>query len=817
MRRYCFISFILFAVLAACSRIAEVENRLDQLSRRITLQEEDVALANNNAVAIGKFLRGDDIRILSFKESTSAYWLELSDGTTVKVTFASSGLSVVPLLMIDENGEWVVSMDGGRTFDSVYGADKALDHDGVCPQIRISEEGYWQVSLDGEITYQNILNASGHPISAVDGRQVSGKNSVFQDVVYDAERSAMTLTLLDGREVVVPVVESFYLNLRGYAPGHFVETGKTLSYELDRSDVASALIRATEGWTAQITANDFSITAPASGHQGDVCDVEIVLVSSKGWLRKMELTFKLSTNKDGKTGVKTWDDWLDQNEDNVLPDFSYAGYNHGENVPPDGLSLGYAVYDVTQYGAVPNDGKSDRQAFLNAYQAAIGEGNVQNPDARAVLYFPEGEYILHTSADNVDGKSKPIFIRAGSIVLKGAGVDKTTLLMRDPNLPDSEELWSGPVMLEFKHFNGLSELTPVTADAAKGSFGVKVASTSGIVVGDWVCLKVTNNNPAFVASELVPYTAESFMTDIVQTGVQVTDFHQVKAVSADSISFVEPIMHKVEAQYGWTIQKYPHYERVGVEDLTFKGNAKADFKHHGSWSDDSGYRLLSMTRVTNGWLRRVRFTSVSEACSIVNSANVTVYDVEIDGNRGHSAIRSQGSSRVFIGKVWDHSDGPLASTGAKVNGAGQFHAVGVSKPAMGTVLWRNVWGSDSCFESHATQPRATLIDACSGGWVQYRQGGDTAQLPNHLSDLVIWNFNSTTPFAGSWNWWAGSSAGWKFLPPIIVGFYGEACQFVPSQTLVDEAHGTRVDPESLFEAQIKQRLGYVPAWLNEIK
>lgn len=809
--------FSILCLFASCNRVAELEERMDVLSRKITTLEEDVALVNNNAVAIGKFLKGDDIRILAYKESPGTYTLELSDGTTIKVTYGKIGQGMVPILMIDENGNWVVSVDGGETFDQVYGADTATGNDGASPQIRISDEGYWQVSMDGGLTYVYIRNESGHPISAVDGIQASGSSSVFKDVVYDADGSALILTLLDDREVVVPVVGSFYLRLRGYEDGHAIVVGQTLTYVVDCSDVASSVIRATDGWDVKLTTSEFSITAPRTGNQDAPCEVEILLVSSKGWMRKMVLTFRLSTQIDGKTGVKTWDDYLEQNADNLLPDFSYAGYNHGENVPDDGLSLGYTLYDVTKYGAVPNDGKSDRQAFIKAYQAAIGEGNAQNSNAKAVLYFPEGEYILHTSADNDNGKSQPIYIRAGSIVLKGAGVDKTTLVMRDPNLPASDELWSSPVMIEFKHFSSLSELTAVTGDAAKGSFSVEVASTAGIVVGDWVCLYVKNNNPAFVASEVLPYQAESFMTDLVETGVQVADYHQVKAVSANTVTFVEPLMHAVSAQYGWTIQKYPHYERVGIEDLTFKGNAKADFKHHASWSDDGGYKPLALNRLANAWIRRVRFTSVSEACSIASCSNVTVYDVEINGNRGHAAIRSQGSSRVFIGKIYDHSDGPLDATGAKVEGAGQFHAVGVSKTSMGAVLWRNTWGTDACFESHASQPRATLFDACKGGWVQSRPGGDTSQLPNHLADLVIWNFDSVTPFSGSWTWWSSNAAGCKFMPPIIVGFHGEPCQFVPSQVRVNEAYGSQVDPESLYEAQMKQRLGYVPSWLNEIK
>lgn len=178
-------------------------------------------------------------------------------------------------------------------------------------------------------------------------------------------------------------------------------------------------------------------------------------------------------------------------------------------------------------------------------------------------------------------------------------------------------------------------------------------------------------------------------------------------------------------------------------------------------------------------MRRVNFISVSEANSITSSANVSAYDIKIDGNRGHAAIRSQGSSRVFIGKVTDRTNGPLIDNrGVIQQGAGQYHACGVSKPSMGAVIWRVHWGLDACFESHATQPRATLIDNCTGGFMQSRQGGDYNQLPNHLDDLTIWNMYSersrtasgNSAPAGVFDWWRIGFKGWKFLPPLLSVF-----------------------------------------------
>ena len=540
---------------------------------------------------------------------------------------------------------------------------------------------------------------------------------------------------------------------------------------------------------------------------------------------------------------KEFNDFVAQNEGNLLLDFSYAGYRHGEEAPLEASAWGYKTYDVTDYGAVANDGKSDRDAFLACVEAATGKKFSASDKSltlahiersNAIIYFPEGEFILHTSADNytnASGKtfSRTIQIRSGNIILRGAGRDRTTIVMQDANLPTDESvLYSSPSMLDFKHNSGLGTKMniPVAENAPKGAFSVSVQDASTISEGSWVCLSVQNNDPAYVAKELeegnmIPNEL-SPDHDINKNGVKVYEYHQVKKVSGNVVTFHEPIHHEIDVNftaysgksYNWCILDYPHYENVGIEDLTFKGFAKDDFKHHGNWQDDGAFKPLGMTRLVNSWLRRVRFTSVSEACSVTNCSNVSVYDVIFDGNRGHSSIRSQVSTKVFIGATKDISSGLLVDNRSQyMEGTGQYHAVGVSKPSIGTVLWRNRWGNDSCFESHATQPRATLIDCCTGGWMRSRQGGDALQVPNHLADLTVWNFCSVTSGNNNFYWWDHYGRFWRFLPPIVVGFHGEPTTFDESQMKLNSSNGTPVNPQSLYEAQLKNRLGYVPAWL----
>lgn len=695
----------------------------------------------------------------------------------------------------------------------IVGASSSAEVDNDIPVMGINEAGYWVYQLNG--TQVELTDVSGNAVPAL---RKTGKG-VFTPQIALGEDGCwkMSLNGVQWKNLSTDVVPS-------------LEAKTAASYSLFKS--------------------------------ASVTDGVLSLQTAVGEL-------SLNMDASASTSANAWKKFMMKAEDNVLLDFSYAGYMHGEVAPPDvridfdtpltdasgnkyynGYITGgaqgsavYKVYNIEDYGANGNDEVSDRPALIKILKEAMGckEENtadggktlryhIGGNNANAIIYFPVGKYILRGGDDAETVET--LRLTMGNIIFKGAGQGKTTIEMAvKNNATDPKKMWSTPNMLEFKHNSDLKEPTAVTGDAEKGTFSIEVASTSGIKAGDWVCVSLKNNDPALVAEELAPHSLSSNWTELKDNGVQIYDYHQVKQVSGNTLTFYEPIMRKIEAKWGWKVNQYPHYENVGVEDLTFLGHSKNDFKHHGSADDDGAFKPIQMIRLTNSWMRRVNFESVSEAHSFVSCANVSAYDIEISGNRGHSAIRSQASSRVFIGKVYDHCNGYIAvnsggnQLGDYMEGAGQYHGCGVSKQSMGAVIWNVRWGDDSCFESHATQPRATLIDICQGGFVAWREGGDMAQLPNHLNDLTIWNMTATRVVCdASWNnkwiWWNDAYDGWwKNMPPIIVGWNGISVPFDTSENQIKyyESLDAPVSPNSLYEAQLKRRLGYVPGWLSALK
>lgn len=824
--------------LQSCNDIDELQAQTNLLKERVTALEKAVEQMNESVNGMHYLLSGTSVVGVTAIEK--GYRLELADGQAFDLVTGDNVDGLLPLLKIGDDGCWTYSIDGINYIRMTDKDGKPLNAYPVngqgetvkSPQMRITADGYWQVSSDGGKTY-NFLLSDGNKVSAL-GSINLGDNSIFSRVVYNKEKQEIELTMKAGeQQYTFPVVNNFFLKIIGTENEQVFPLAETRKYLVEQSEVKEAVIQAPEGWKVVLSETELSITSPETTDAVKQEKINLIITSPKGYIRVVTVQTKLLTTKYATGTSRTWLDYVGKSADNVLLDFSFAGYKHGEVAPPDVYTLGYNVYNILSYGAIPNDGKSDREAFIKLLEAMGAKRGTdtdairyQMNSAKAIIYFPAGEFILQGEGEN----NRPLRLTMNDLILKGAGRDKTTIKMDVPNEPARpNELWSAPVMLELKNNSGLSDLTVVNADAAKGTFAVSVASTTGIKAGDWVCLTLVNNDPALLAQELAPYAVTGTMGNLTNVGVQVYDYHQVKSVSGTTVTFVEPLMHAVEVKWGWQVKKYAHYENIGVEDLTFEGNAKDDFGHHASAADDGAYKPIDFVRLTDSWMRRVNFVSVSEASSLTSCANVSVYDVNISGNRGHSAIRSQASSRIFIGKVVDESNGykALASTNVDRNtyikGAGQYHACGVSRQSMGTVIWNVSWGSDACFESHATQPRATLIDRCTGGLMPWRAGGDIDQMPNHLDDLVIWNMNAVNvQYDAGWNtkfiWWDANSNWWKLLPPVIVGFHGASVTFdeTPQQIKRLESNGTAVTPYSLYEAQLRERLGYVPAWLNSL-
>lgn len=861
------ICITLLVALYSCDERDDLRSDIDNLKERVANLEASIEQMNSDISNYQQMVEGKILVVGYSKDEQDNYTIELSNGETVTIYSGKVDMNDMPLFSVNASGHWAYTINDMTTEllvnDKPVSAIPEAGTAGVTPKLKVDANGFWLISIDNGSTWNKLGNNQ-----IADGTQaVANASSLFSNVTIDEATGQITFTIrADNSQVKVPIYgKDFYLTIKYEGTATF-GLGQKQEFLVEQANVETATIE-NQTWGVKLTENKLIVTAPKTNVQGKEYEEQIYIkiFSKEGYCRVVKLPVKLLTTEIDANSALAWQRFR-QGEDNVLPDYSYAGYNHGESAPQGAFSLGYQVINVKERMTAKN--MTAREALISILQekgmTRVNGTNKLNANAKIVIYFPAGDYILHNDDDNTRDESKQkdavdsknnnvssgIEIYGGNFVIKGDGPDKTRLIMETPNLPTSiSNLSSSPILLAIKHTNGPNnagnspKLASVTENAKRGDFTVKVSGTTGISSGQWVQLRLRSGDRELVKKEIGPialnenWAIAKAPISINQSsddlyGVKITEFHQVKSASNGKITFYEPIMHDIDIKYndteGWEIRTYKYLENVGVEDLSFVGNALDGYAHHGEghaeqakvgWQYDGAYKPLLLQRVVNSWVRNVHFESVSEALTFAESANSSAYDIRISGKRGHSAVRSQGSSRIFIGKVRDES------AGNDVYGKscqGQFHGCGVSKPSVGTVLWNVTWGNDACFESHATQPRATLIDNCSGGLVYYRAGGDENEVPNHLGDLTLWNLNvtGTDSHASNFAWWSDSDTWWKIFPPIVVGTHGMNVKFSgkeQQQVTYEESTGMRVSPESLYEAQLRERLGYVPGWLNALK
>ena len=861
------ICITLLVALYSCDERDDLRSDIDNLKERVANLEASIEQMNSDISNYQQMVEGKILVVGYSKDEQDNYTIELSNGETVTIYSGKVDMNDMPLFSVNASGHWAYTINDMTTEllvnDKPVSAIPEAGTAGVTPKLKVDANGFWLISIDNGSTWNKLGNNQ-----IADGTQaVANASSLFSNVTIDEATGQITFTIrADNSQVKVPIYgKDFYLTIKYEGTATF-GLGQKQEFVVEQANVETATIE-NQTWGVKLTENKLIVTAPKTNVQGKEYEEQIYIkiFSKEGYCRVVKLPVKLLTTKIDANSAIAWQHFK-TGENNVLPDYSYAGYNHGESAPQGAFSLGYQVINVKERMTAKN--MTAREALISILQekgmTKVNGTNKLNANVKIVIYFPAGDYVLHNDDDNTRDESKQkdavdsknnnvssgIEIYGGNFVIKGDGPDKTRLIMETPNLPTSiSNLSSSPILLAIKHTNGPNnagnspKLASVTENAMRGDFTVKVSGTTGISSGQWVQLRLRSGDRELVKKEIGPialnenWAIAKAPISINQSsddlyGVKITEFHQVKSAANGKITFYEPIMHDIDIKYndteGWEIRTYKYLENVGIEDLSFVGNALDGYAHHGEghaeqakvgWQYDGAYKPLLLQRVVNSWVRNVHFESVSEALTFAESANSSAYDIRISGKRGHSAVRSQGSSRVFIGKVRDES------AGNDVYGKscqGQFHGCGVSKPSVGTVLWNVTWGNDACFESHATQPRATLIDNCSGGLVYYRAGGDENEVPNHLGDLTLWNLNvtGTDSHASNFVWWSDSDTWWKIFPPIVVGTHGMNVKF-PSkeqqQVTYEESTGMKVSPESLYEAQLRERLGYVPGWLNALK
>lgn len=479
----------------------------------------------------------------------------------------------------------------------------------------------------------------------------------------------------------------------------------------------------------------------------------------------------------------------------VLPDYSYVGYKLGADSIPN---VNLTVFNVTKYGALPDDALEDFDGVQAAVNAAVAAGG-------GIVYFPKGKFLMNEQTKRTAG----ILIPKGNIILRGSGsgTGGTELFINKHFVPtDTTCMYCPPPLFNFYNWQAKPLITKLALDVKRGDKQITVVNASTLSVGNMIELKMTN--PAATNELLAGLTPYPEWTTTINTGITINELHKIAAINGNVITLVEPININMTSSYGWDIYYRQLTQGLGVEDLWFHGNFQESFVHHKNYIHDRGWYGINLSLAENAFLRRLRFTDMSEGADVSGSYACTVMFLRFDGNPGHFMIENNnGDYGTLLGYIDDATNYP-----------GMWHGPGPSASSSATVLWRYRGGAHSGPESHASYPYYTLVDASNCSYTG--NGGDGKVLPNHGKDFTYWN----TMEIGS----RSNIAFWenhlippygnfvKVVKPNVVGWQGNST-FDTSTIGIYESYGKAVAPESLYEAQLALRLVSIPNWIISAK
>ena len=464
-----------------------------------------------------------------------------------------------------------------------------------------------------------------------------------------------------------------------------------------------------------------------------------------------------------------------------LIDYSYAGYKNGEEGIPE--DFGYKVHNVTDYGSIPNDGKSDSAGIRAALRAASS--------GRSIVFFPPGQYDVLLN----DDVKEPFIVRGHHVVIRGSGAQGagsggTTLKMHNELVEGSEFLFATPGA----YFDWDTK-TNVNGSFPSGAKYFDVRDATRLRGHKFIVIRGFN-----LSGEDYDKYSSRPLTDLpasytrIQSGITLREYHEIDRIEGNRVYLKAPLVTHLSPVM--PVHWVDLAEGIGFEDLHIDGGFNEVYKH----LVQRGRGGISLWETAHSWIRRCRFSNVIGTFSIGHSYCGSAVSNIVDGRFGHNLGGIFASTYCLNAFLEDHTDKSMV------------HGAAVSHYSAGSVVWYVDGPSTRGPDAHGAQSRHSLFDNYNS-IDHHSSGGGQDSLPHHLDGYTRWNnnvadnrtFDLWTPGGYSFAVTQGNLIGYKTLGGSI------------PRNAYFEGFGTRVSPDSLYEAQLEHRFGALPAWVDAYK
>lgn len=360
-----------------------------------------------------------------------------------------------------------------------------------------------------------------------------------------------------------------------------------------------------------------------------------------------------------------------------LPDFSYAGYHNGMEEAP--AAKGQLI-NVLDYGVVADDNRDDSaglQKAMAAARAVNGPVIVQLPAGRVILSeilkVDRSDIVIRGHGRGAGG-TELFFPRPLRMVDKSQDLkelreylvsNKKYQVEPDNNVHAlfSEYSWTGGFLwvgpkdtrpsAYLTAYDRPSKETRIAdvRTGEQGGFNLQLAPAAKVGVGDVVQIRWFNRNGRDGALVKELYGADYRNLKVGANHWNFPDRAlavqtvRITAIDGNTATIASPLLHPINAELPADLARWQHLQNVGIEEIGFVFPEGSSFGHH----QEEGYNAIYFTGVFDGWIRNVRTKDADAGVLTYDSANLTVSDILIEGQRkAHYAVHVGNVHNVLV-------------------------------------------------------------------------------------------------------------------------------------------------------------------------
>jgi len=358
-----------------------------------------------------------------------------------------------------------------------------------------------------------------------------------------------------------------------------------------------------------------------------------------------------------------------------IPDFSYAGYHHGEkqiNTFPENIT----ILKAEDHNVIPDDNLDDSEAMLaliNKANTVDGFVMIKLPPGRIiisdVLYFERSKIILNGSGSGNNGTEvycpRPMMYFKDPESLKELRtylVELNKIQKEKQNnifLPFSQYSWSGGIFWTqvpnarvksyLKKYDKVPDILGTISNAQRGDTEFFVDESSVLKKGDVVEIQWFNRK-----GENAEIIKELYGDFDIKIGAHhwnypnlplVRQYVEIKEVKNNKVIITSPLLIDIEPEFEVQIIKWDHLTEVGFQNFKITFPLSNRIAHH----VEQGYNGIYLTRLYNGWVKNVVIENADSGILTEGIANVTIENIETKGEKkGHYTVQIGGVHNVLV-------------------------------------------------------------------------------------------------------------------------------------------------------------------------